>query len=96
LTTRGNAPSGRQFRWIKFLHEEDAQDLMEYTLPLAFDMLVGAALLITAGQSTSRCFEHLAGPAEPRRPAKRSGIAPGPRKRTQRFICVDAARGGEF
>jgi len=36
-----------------FLREEAAQDLIEYTLLLAFVALVAAGLFISAGQSTS-------------------------------------------
>jgi Flp pilus assembly pilin Flp len=39
--------------WIQFLWEENAQDLIEYTLLLAFVMLLSAALFISAGQNTS-------------------------------------------
>jgi Flp pilus assembly pilin Flp len=37
----------------KFLHEELAQDLIEYTLLLAFVALASAALFIGAGQSVT-------------------------------------------
>jgi Flp pilus assembly pilin Flp len=36
-----------------FAREEDAQDLIEYTLLLSFCCLVAAALFIGGGQSTS-------------------------------------------
>ena len=36
-----------------FMHDEAAQDLIEYTLLLAFVALVAAGLFISAGQSTS-------------------------------------------
>jgi len=36
-----------------FLRDEAAQDLIEYTLLLAFVALVAAGLVISAGQSTS-------------------------------------------
>jgi len=36
-----------------FLRDEAAQDLIEYTLLLAFVALVAAGLFISAGQSTS-------------------------------------------
>jgi Flp pilus assembly pilin Flp len=38
---------------LMFLREEAAQDLIEYTLLLAFVALVAAGLFISAGQSTS-------------------------------------------
>ena len=38
---------------LEFLRDEQAQDLIEYTLLLAFVMLLSAALFITAGQNTS-------------------------------------------
>jgi Flp pilus assembly pilin Flp len=36
-----------------FWHEEEGQDLIEYTLLLAFICLVGAAIFIPFGQSVS-------------------------------------------
>ena len=38
---------------LQFLHEENAQDLIEYTLLLAFVALAAAGLFINSGQSTS-------------------------------------------
>jgi Flp pilus assembly pilin Flp len=40
-------------RLRSFLTNEDGQDLIEYTLLLAFVALVAAGLFIQAGQSTS-------------------------------------------
>ena len=37
--------------FIRFLREEDGQDLIEYTLLLGFVALASAALFIGAGQS---------------------------------------------
>jgi Flp pilus assembly pilin Flp len=39
--------------WRRFWREEQGQDLIEYTLLLAFVALVSAALFIGAGQSAS-------------------------------------------
>ena len=39
--------------WVQFLQEENAQDLIEYTLLLAFVALAAAGLFIGSGQSTS-------------------------------------------
>jgi Flp pilus assembly pilin Flp len=39
--------------WNRFWKEEDGQDLVEYTLLLAFVALASAALFISAGQSIS-------------------------------------------
>jgi len=36
-------------RWIRFVREEQGQDLVEYTLLLAFVALASAALFIGAG-----------------------------------------------
>jgi Flp pilus assembly pilin Flp len=38
---------------LNFLREEQGQDLIEYTLLLAFVALASAALFITSGQSVS-------------------------------------------
>ncbi len=35
--------------WIRFVREEEGQDLIEYTLLLAFVCLASAALFINAG-----------------------------------------------
>lgn len=40
-----------------FLVEEQGQDLIEYTLLLAFVALVGAAIFIGAGTATSNIWE---------------------------------------
>jgi Flp pilus assembly pilin Flp len=39
--------------WNRFLHEEQGQDLIEYTLLLAFVCLATAALFINSGGSLS-------------------------------------------
>jgi Flp pilus assembly pilin Flp len=39
--------------WKRFWNEEDGQDLVEYTLLLAFVALASAALFIGAGTSVS-------------------------------------------
>lgn len=39
--------------WNRFLQEEDGQDLIEYTLLLAFVCLASAALFISAGGSVA-------------------------------------------
>jgi Flp pilus assembly pilin Flp len=39
--------------WNRFWKEEDGQDLVEYTLLLAFIALASAALFISAGESVS-------------------------------------------
>lgn len=39
--------------WSQFLYGESAQDLIEYTLLLAFVALAAAGLFIGSGQSTS-------------------------------------------
>jgi Flp pilus assembly pilin Flp len=39
--------------WINFLRDEQGQDLIEYTLLLAFVALASAALFIGAGNSVS-------------------------------------------
>ncbi len=39
--------------WKRFWNEEDGQDLVEYTLLLAFIALASAALFIGAGTSVS-------------------------------------------
>ncbi|MEQ1883417.1 MAG: Flp family type IVb pilin [Bryobacteraceae bacterium] len=38
---------------VRFIREEEGQDLIEYTLLLAFVCLASAALFINAGQSIS-------------------------------------------
>ena len=38
---------------VRFVREEEGQDLIEYTLLLAFVCLASAALFINAGQSIS-------------------------------------------
>jgi Flp pilus assembly pilin Flp len=39
--------------FLRFVKEESGQDLIEYTLLLAFVALISAALFIGAGQATS-------------------------------------------
>jgi Flp pilus assembly pilin Flp len=39
--------------WSKFLNDEQGQDLIEYTLLLAFVCLASAALFISAGGSVA-------------------------------------------
>ena len=39
--------------FVRFVREEEGQDLIEYTLLLAFVCLASAALFINAGQSIS-------------------------------------------
>ena len=39
--------------WCNFLREEQGQDLIEYTLLLAFVALASAALFVNAGRSVS-------------------------------------------
>lgn len=39
--------------WKRFWNEEDGQDLVEYTLLLAFVALASAAMFISAGTSVS-------------------------------------------
>jgi len=42
--------------FLNFLNDEQGQDLIEYTLLLAFVALVSAALFIGAGQSTNQIW----------------------------------------
>ncbi len=42
--------------WKRFWNEEDGQDLVEYTLLLAFIALASAALFINAGTSVSQIW----------------------------------------
>jgi len=42
--------------WKRFWNEEDGQDLVEYTLLLAFVALASAALFINAGASISNIW----------------------------------------
>lgn len=43
-------------QWTRFFEEEQGQDLVEYTLLLAFVCLASAALFISAGQSLSQIW----------------------------------------
>ena len=42
---------------VRFLREEEGQDLIEYTLLLGFVALASAALFIGAGQSASTIWQ---------------------------------------
>lgn len=42
--------------WKRFWNEEDGQDLVEYTLLLAFVALASAALFISAGTSINNIW----------------------------------------
>jgi len=44
--------------WKRFWNEEDGQDLVEYTLLLAFVALASAALFIGAGTSVSEIWSY--------------------------------------
>ena len=45
-----------KFRLVRFLREEQGQDLVEYTLLLAFVCLASAAVFINAGQGISNIW----------------------------------------
>lgn len=47
--------------WMRFLKEEEGQDLVEYTLLLAFVALASAALFVGAGGSINSIWTKASG-----------------------------------